>query len=932
MGTSRGWIFIDEQGSFRLPEADSASYLYFPLVNEAGIYSSISPTLGGDLKADHNAFLLPPVSVEDLHTSRAVRNFWLNIEGAGAWCVAGASAAQMARRFTSANLETVTLEAGFLWQRVVRRNSQLGVQAVVTNFVPAGEERVELMQVEVENCGNQPLTFTPTAAIPLYGRSADNQRDHRHVTSLLHRTRCMAAGVVVRPTLSFDERGHQRNQLSYAVLGVGPESQESLPVDYGEEIPSQIGSVPAAASKDGLPTGFFLTVEDFIGEGGTLDWPRAVVESLPPMHQAGAEVDGYEALGGLRFARVTLRPGQRCAYCLILAIVEDENTLPDLLEKYGGNGQFSAWLERTQKYWQTRLDTLRFHSADERQNAWLRWVTLQPVLRRLFGNSFLPYHDYGRGGRGWRDLWQDILSLLLTEPAQASDLLYSNFAGVRLDGSNATIIGSRPGEFKADRNNIPRVWMDHGAWPLLTVQLYLDQSGDLAFLLRNQVYFKDRLIFRAQQVDSQWSPEQGTQQLTADGNIYSGTLLEHLLIQHLVPFFNVGEHNNILLEGADWNDGMDMARQRGESVAFSALYAGNLAQLGRLVRSLAQLGVKDVAIAEEMLLLLDRAGEALDYANPQAKRARLEEYFASTCHALSGRKVGLALEKLAADLQAKADWLAAHIRTQEWIVTADGEGWFNGYYDNDGQRVEGEHPSGARMTLTGQVFPLMCGIATPQQAQSVLQAAKRYLHDPFVGGYRLNSDFKEVRLNLGRCFGFAFGHKENGAMFSHMAVMYANALYRCGLWREGWQVLEEIYQQSQDFERSHMLPGLPEYFSARGRGMYPFLTGSASWYLLTLVTQAYGVQGRLGDLVLLPALVKEQFDAQGWSGIETLFAGLRLEVRYHNPGGLDAGQYAIRAARLDGKLLGLGKLLVISRAQLAELNPAIPHRIEVELG
>ena len=35
--------------------------------------------------------------------------------------------------------------------------------------------------------------------------------------------------------------------------------------------------------------------------------------------------------------------------------------------------------------------------------------------------------------------------------------------------------------------------------------------------------------------------------------------------------------------------------------------------------------------------------------------------------------------------------------------------------------------------------------------------------DPDVGGYRLNTDFGEVMFTLGRAFGFAFGHKENGA-------------------------------------------------------------------------------------------------------------------------------------------------------------------------
>ncbi len=91
-------------------------------------------------------------------------------------------------------------------------------------------------------------------------------------------------------------------------------------------------------------------------------------------------------------------------------------------------------------------------------------------------------------------------------------MLFGNFAGRAYGRSNATIIGSKPGEFKADRNNIPRVWMDHGAWPLLTTKLYIDQTGDLKFLLRQQTYFKDQFAHRSHARDSAWTPEQGTPQ------------------------------------------------------------------------------------------------------------------------------------------------------------------------------------------------------------------------------------------------------------------------------------------------------------------------------------------------------------------------------------------------------------------------------------
>ena len=290
---------------------------------------------------------------------------------------------------------------------------------------------------------------------------------------------------------------------------------------------------------------------------------------------------------------------------------------------------------------------------------------------------------------------------------------------------------------------------------------------------------------------------------------------------------------------------------------------------------------------------------------------------------------------LARDLAAKTAWLRAHLRKQEWIQDGEDCGWFNGYYDDDGLRVEGPHPKGVRMTLTGQVFALMAGIASDEQARQIVRAADRYLFDPTVGGYRLNNDFGEVVLTLGRAFGFAFGHKENGAMFSHMAVMFANALYQRGLVQEGWRVLEGIYEQSQDFAVSRMYPGIPEYFSARGRGMYPWLTGSASWYLLTLVNEAFGVKGQLGDLLLQPKLLASQFDEQGRAGVKALFAGRLVEVVYHNVDRLDYGSYEIIAVRIDDQAVEVdlrGDAASLSRAALLSLSLERPHRIDVVLG
>lgn len=910
------WQFTDPNGTFQLHAPDHSSYLYFPLINEAGMMSAITPNAHGDAKTSQNSYLLQPVSVEDLHISRAARNFWVLIDGEQAWSATGNSAEQTMARLSAhdkpapaTDKETVTLTAGLLWQTVRRTDAKSGLQAEVTSFVPASaQDQVELMRVTFKNTSKQTLRLSPTAAIPIYARSADNLRDHRHVTSLLQRTSCSTHGVLVRPTLSFDERGHTVNTLTYAVLGV------------------EAGAGSTARTTP--PVGFYPVLEDFIGEGGSLDWPGAVVTGLTEPQPAESMVEGYEAMGGLRFRDVALAAGEEKSYILLMGILREGQNPDAWLEKYATNDKFEHALQATGAFWQAKVSALTFDTGEPRLDGWLRWVALQPTLRRMMGNSFLPYHDYGRGGRGWRDLWQDVLALLMMEHDNVDEMLLGYFGGVRADGSNATIIGDRPGEFRADRNGIPRVWMDHGAWPLLTVRLYIDQSGDLLFLLREQGYFKDHLSHRCTELDPNWLPGHGTQMRTPDGSVYKGSVLEHLLVQHLTAFYNVGDHNNILLEDADWNDGLDMARTRGESVAFSALYAGNLRTLADLCQALFKRGVDETQLPAELTTLLDGTG----FDTVEEKRYRLHAYFEQVRCGFSGTKIPAKLNTLAINLRQKADWMSDHIRNHEWLEADDGLGWFNGYYDDAGQAVEDAGTAVTRMTLTGQVFTLMCAVASKEQVHKILAAADKHLYDPLLRGYRLNSHFGEVRMNLGRAFGFAYGHKENGAMFSHMAVMFANALYRRGLAKAGWRVLEGIYAQSQDFPVSRMYPGIPEYFSQRGRGMYPYLTGSASWYLLTMLTEVYGVRGDLGDLVIAPKLLARQFDLNGNTTVGTLFANRELKITFRNQGKLDFGQYKIGKVRINGQkaaVMSVDGGVKIRRSEIDALTERIEFLIEL---
>ena len=844
-----GYEYTGDNGAFRLEDADRCSYLYFPAAAASGMMSSLTPELGGDLKTGQNTFVLQPVSSEDLHSNRGTRNFWLRMSDGKLVSATGNSVWQ--RALPPDRKDKVTVEGKALSHKVTRVIADPAITSEVLTFVPVETgDAIELTRIRITNSGSSDITFVPTYAVPIYGRSADNIRDHRNVTSMLNRISVTSSGIVNDPTLTFDERGHQRNTCVYG----------GFAYDISSDLP---------------PISFCPTTEEFIGEGGTFDCP-SFPSTGKPSYTEGGRADGFEVMAAAQFTEKTLAPGQSCEYVTALAFMnmgdaadseEDlarhASALAEMAGKYLKADSFEAEYRKQEEYWEIK-NNIRFHTADKDFDNWMYWVGIQPMLRRIYGCSFLPHHDYGKGGRGWRDLWQDCLALIIMDPSDVRGMLCDNFGGVRPDGSNATIIGSGRGEFIADRNGITRVWMDHAMWPFMTMELYIKQSGDIRILDETAPYFTDRQVMRGQML------------LESDESIKpsSGTLLEHLLVQNLTAYFDVGEHGHMKLRGADWNDALDMAKDRGESVAFTAAYCGNFRRFASVLRKYAEVtGKTSVTAASEIARLLGTGeGDSFD--------GILSTYCSEVVNGFSGGTREYAIEDLASDLEAKASRIEAHIRQTEWYTDPEGYSRYNGYYDNSGRPLEKD----GGMMLTGQVFTVMSSVATSDQVAQIVKSADRYLYDKSLGGYKLNTDFKQIKTDMGRMFGFAYGQKENGAVFSHMAVMYGNALYGRGFAKEGWKVIGSLYEHASDFESSRIYPGIPEYFDPRGRGVYHYLTGAASWLMLTVLTEMFGVKGEYGDLKFEPKLLPEHFDPEGCAGVQMVFGGLPLKITYKGPG------------------------------------------------
>ena len=136
-----------------------------------------------------------------------------------------------------------------------------------------------------------------------------------------------------------------------------------------------------------------------------------------------------------------------------------------------------------------------------------------------------------------------------------------------------------------------------------------------------------------------------------------------------------------------------------------------------------------------------------------------------------------------------------------------------------------------------------------------------------------------------------------------------------------------------EFDNSKMYPGLPEYFDNQGRGLYAYLTGAASWYMLTMITEVFGVKGDCGDLKIAPALMPEQYNQDGKAVLKMTFAGRNFEIIFYNKEKKEFDQLKIQKAVCDGKALEITaeRCTILSKREIQMLSVKETHKIEIEL-
>ncbi|MEC9485209.1 MAG: hypothetical protein UMR38_04985 [Candidatus Izemoplasma sp.] len=322
-------LILNHDGSFQVNNVDQLSYTYFPLCNDLGLKGSITPSLNGSLNIDQNSFFLLPTSNEDSHNSFMNRNVYFRVNDEFTWSITGNTPKQMLTP------DKVTLEADFLIHKITRKQQLF--DAEIESFI-GKDDTVEYHKVILTNTSSKPLTLKPVLNVPMYSRSADNLRDHRHVSALLNKLTLHKTGMTNQPTFLFDERGHHLNQNRYDIQYL---------------------------THDTILKNYWPLLEEFIGEGQSLLTPSVVKNERQNTYKPGDTFTGYEMTGGFEFNEISVEPNESFTLYFALGINSKLNQ-SSLTEEMYEEQKVQAKL-----YWTNLTNQLETSIQDDAYSAWL---------------------------------------------------------------------------------------------------------------------------------------------------------------------------------------------------------------------------------------------------------------------------------------------------------------------------------------------------------------------------------------------------------------------------------------------------------------------------------------------------------------------------------------------------------------------------------
>lgn len=258
--------------------------------------------------------------------------------------------------------------------------------------------------------------------------------------------------------------------------------------------------------------------------------------------------------------------------------------------------------------------------------------------------------------------------------------------------------------------------------------------------------------------------------------------------------------------------------------------------------------------------------------------------------------------------QAERERLDLAIQKIAW----DGK-WFIWATGADGTIYGTDRMEEGKIYLNTQVWAVISGAATHEQASSAMNSIRERLATPY-GLMLCAPPFRNTPRTVMDGVVFNAGIKENAGIFNHP---------------QGWAVMAECLLGNGDRAYEYYRAYMPAAYNTRaevrdaepyvhtqttyatvnphaGKSRVPWLTGTTSWSYHSAVQYLLGVRPELEGLRVDPCI------PSSWPGfeMEREFRGLRVMIRVENPAGKCKGvrRLAIDGKSIDGNLAPLSAL------------------------
>src|SRR5512132_793000 len=451
----------------------------------------------------------------------------------------------------------------------------------------------------------------------------------------------------------------------------------------------EFGARHAFFATDGTLESLTCDRTEFLGRNGRLDAPAALIDGLALSGRAGAGLDPCAALQ----RRVSLPAGARVTLRFVLGQAEDEPGAQALVAHFQ-RADVDAEYARVEAEWDTVLGAVTVETPDTATNLMLnRWLVYQVRACRLFARA--GFYQAG-GAFGFRDQLQDVMALAIAAPGEARAHLVRACAHQFVEGDVQHWWHPPSGRGVRTRFADDRIFLP------FAVAHHVSVTGDLG-VLDELVPFIDGPAVPPQGEDLYFEPERSPE---------AGSVYEHCA-RALDASLAVGAHGLPLMQGGDWNDGMNRVgiEGRGESVWLGWFLCATL-------RDFASIGT--------------RYGD----------RARPQKWLQH------------------------ADALQRAIDRNAW----DGA-WYRRAYFDDGTPLGSAQNRGCRIDSIAQSWAVLSGAADPVRARQAMDAVSDYLvkrGDDLV--LLFTPPFDASVPDPGYIQGYLPGVRENGAQYTHAAA------------------------------------------------------------------------------------------------------------------------------------------------------------------